>query len=124
MSWTDTDTPLAAIRAELQAFNAERDWSQYHSPRNLAMAVSAEAGELLALYLWSADGGPQPPVATRTTKVEEEAADVLISLLNLCNAAGIDLAAAVERKLLANAERYPVEASRGRLEKYTELKTR
>lgn len=122
MSWTDAETSLAVIRAELQAFNAERDWSQYHSPRNLAMAVSVEAGELLALYLWSADGGPQPPVAARAPKVEDEAADVLISLLNLCNVAGIDLAAAVERKLRANAERYPVEASRGRLEKYTELK--
>jgi len=121
MPWTDAETPLSVLRAGVLAFNTERDWAQYHSPRNLAMAVSAEAGELLALYLWSADGGPQPPVASRAPKVEEEAADVLISLLNLCNAAGIDLSAAVERKLAANALRYPVDAARGRLEKYTEL---
>lgn len=121
MPWTDAETPLSVLRAEVLAFNTERDWAQYHSPRNLAMAVSAEAGELLALYLWSADDGPQPPVASRAPKVEEEAADVLISLLNLCNAAGIDLSAAVERKLAANALRYPVDAARGRLEKYTEL---
>lgn len=121
MPWTDAETPLSVLRAEVLAFNTERDWAQYHSPRNLAMAVSAEAGELLALYLWSADGGPQPPVASRAPKVEEEAADVLISLLNLCNAAGIDLSAAVERKLAANALRYPVDAARGRLEKYSEL---
>lgn len=121
MSWNDATTPIATLRDALRSFNADRDWAQYHSPRNLAMAVSAEAGELLALYLWSADGGPQPPVAARADKVADEAADVLISLLNLCNAADLDLAAAVERKLAANAAKYPVHAARGRLEKYTEL---
>ncbi|MSP55178.1 MAG: nucleotide pyrophosphohydrolase [Myxococcales bacterium] len=123
MPWSDDTTPIAAIRQRLAAFNTERDWAQYHSPRNLAMAVSVEAGELLALYLWSSDGGPQPAVASRSAQVEDEAADVLISLLNLCNVAGIDLAAAVDRKLARNAERYPVDVSRGRLEKYTELPT-
>ncbi len=121
MPWTDAQTPLLAMQDKLRSFNAERDWGRYHSPRNLAMAVSAEAGELLALYLWSADDGPQPPVAGRGGKVEDEAADVLISLLNFCNAAGIDIAAAAERKLAANAAHYPVEAARGRLEKYSEL---
>lgn len=124
MSWNDATTPLATLRDALRTFNAERDWAQYHSPRNLAMAVSAEAGELLALYLWSADGGPQPPVASRADRVADEAADVLISLLNLCNAADVDLAAAVERKLAMNAARYPVDTARGRLEKYSELPRR
>lgn len=122
MSWSDSHTPLSAIQTDLRAFNAERDWGQYHSPRNLAMALSAEAGELLSLYLWCSDGGPQPPVAARAAKVEDEAADVLISLLNLCNAAGIDLSAAVERKMSKNREKYPVESAKGKLEKYTELK--
>lgn len=117
----DHDTTLAQIRAALRAFNAERDWGQYHSPRNLAMALSVEAGELLALYLWSADGGPQPPVASRAPQVADEAADVAICLLNLCEAAGVDLAAAVAEKLAKNAERYPVALARGRLEKSTEL---
>jgi len=121
MSWSDSHTPLSAIQTDLRAFNAERDWGQYHSPRNLAMALSAEAGELLSLYLWCSDGGPQPPVAARAAKVEDEAADVLISLLNLCNAAGIDLSAAVERKMSKNREKYPVESAKGKLEKYTEL---
>ena len=123
MPWSDDTTPIGTIRERLAAFNAERDWAQYHSPRNLAMAVSAEAGELLALYLWASDGGPQPPVASRGGQVEDEAADVLISLLNLCNVAGIDLAAAVDRKLVRNADRYPANLSRGRLEKYSELPT-
>lgn len=121
MPWTDATTPITTLSSALAHFNAERDWGQYHSPRNLAMALSVESAELLGLYLWSADAGPQPPVATRLPSVEAEAADVMICLLNFCRAADIDLAAAVEKKLRANAERYPVETATGRLEKYTEL---
>ena len=118
---TDADTPIAALSEAVRRFNEARDWGQYHNPRNLAMAVSVEANELLALYLWSSDQGPQPPVAARAPMVAEEAADVLICLLNLCDKQGIDLAAAVESKLAKNGLRYPVETSRGRLEKAGEL---
>lgn len=121
MSWSDEQTRLAELRAALRDFNAARDWGRYHSPRNLAMALTVEAGELLELYLWSRDDGPQPPVASRDPKVAEEAADVLITLLNLCEAAGVDLSAAVEAKMKKNAEKYPVTQSQGRLEKWTEL---
>ena len=119
--WTDEHTSLGELRAALRRFNGERDWGRYHSPRNLAMALSVEAGELLELYLWSSDGGPQPPVASREPRVADEAADVLICLLNLCEQAGVDLTAAVAAKLAANADKYPVEKSRGRLEKSGEL---
>ncbi len=119
--WSDGHTRLAEVQAALAAFNAARDWGQFHSPRNLAMALSVEAGELLALYLWSADGGPQPPVEARRPRVAAEAADVMICLLNLCAHAEVDLLAAVEAKLNANAAKYPVAASQGRLLKYDEL---
>lgn len=119
--FTDALTPIAAITNEVRAFNAARDWGQFHNPRNLAMALSVEANELLELYLWSRDDGPQPPVPSRNEKVTDEAADVLICLLNLCDQAGIDLAAAVEHKLAKNAARYPVERARGRAEKAEEL---
>lgn len=122
--WSDRDTTLVEVRAALRAFNAERDWGQYHSPRNLAMALSAEAGELLALYLWSADGGPQPAVPERLPQVAHEAADVAICLLNLCDAAGIDLLAAVQAKLASNGERYPVATARGSNRKAGELPQR
>ncbi len=118
---SDDTTTLGEIRAALKHFNDERDWGRYHSPRNLAMALSVEAGELLELYLWSADDGPQPPVASRQPKVADECADVLICLLNLCEHAGVDLSAAVADKLARNAEKYPIERARGRLEKSTEL---
>jgi len=116
-----SDPTLRQLQARVVAFAEERDWAQFHSPRNLAMALSVEAGELLALYLWSADGGPQPPVEARRPKVAAEAADVLICLLNLCAHAEVDLLAAVEAKLRANAAKYPVEAAQGRLLKYDEL---
>lgn len=117
---TDDSTTISELRHRLRTFNAARDWGQYHSQRNLAMALSVEAGELLELFLWSADDGPQPPVITRKPRVAEEIADVAICLLNLCEHAGVDLAAAMEAKIAANADRYPVEKVRGRLEKHDE----
>jgi len=118
-AWDDHSTALGEVRSRLRAFNAARDWARYHSPRNLAMALSVESGELLELYLWSEDG--RLPVADRRSRVAEEAADVLISLLNLCEAEGVDLTAATEAKLVRNAEKYPESTARGRLEKYDEL---
>ena len=118
---SDASITLAELQSRVARFNQERDWAQFHNPRNLAMSVAVEAGELLELFLWSADDGPQPPVATREPKVNEEVADVLICLLNLCERMGIDPSEAVIGKLAKNAERYPVDKSKGRMEKYGEL---
>ena len=116
----DQVTTLAQIRDALRQFNADRDWGRYHSPRNLSMALCVEAAELMELYLWAADEGPQPPVAARLPRVAEEAADVAICLLNFCERADIDLAAAIAAKLEANARKYPAEQVRGRLDKHDE----
>ena len=105
----------------LRDFNKARDWDQYHNPRNLSMALSVEAGELLELYLWSADDGPQPPVESRLRLVPDEAADVFICLLNFCHHAGVDLAQATIDKIAKNERKYPVANSKGRLEKSDEL---
>ncbi|HZO13503.1 MAG TPA: nucleotide pyrophosphohydrolase [Polyangiaceae bacterium] len=113
-------TDLHEMQAALRRFNDERDWAQYHSPRNLAMALSVETAELLELYLWSRDDGPQPALPERGERVAEEAADVLICLLNLCDRANIDLPAAFWRKLEQNATRYPVEEARGSMRKPSE----
>ena len=120
MTWNDTTCTIQTIRDRLVAFNRERDWGQYHNPRNLAMALSVEAGELLELFLWSKDDGPQPAVDSRVQKVEEEAADVLICLLNLCHHSGIDLAKAVEEKIAKNEQKYPAHKVFGRMEKHDE----
>ena len=112
---------LERLQLALKDFNNNRDWSQYHSPRNLAMAISVEASELLELFLWSSDEGPQPPVEGREEQVHEEVGDVLITLLNFCAAMDIDPVQAAELKLQKNKNKYPVEISKGRLEKHSEL---
>lgn len=116
-----TSPTLLQIQNKIRQFNQERDWGQYHSPRNIAMALSVEAGELLELFLWSADDGPQPPVDSRKAKVNDEVADVLICLLNFCDQMEIDLLAVTAEKIERNRLKYPVEKSSGRLEKHDEL---
>ena len=112
---------LMELQAKVARFNADRDWSQFHNPRNLAMAVSVEASELLELFLWSQDDGPQPPVDSRGPQVELEMADILICLLSMADRMDVDLSAAVQTKLEINAAKYPVEKAKGRMEKSDEL---
>lgn len=112
---------LAALQDLARTFVQERDWSRYHSPRNLAMALSVEASELLELYLWSADEGPQPLSEARRERVAHEAADVLLCLLNFCDQAEVDLAAAFHEKLAIARQKYPVDQARGRALKWDEL---
>ena len=115
-----SEITLKQLQEQVQAFSDERDWGRYHCPRNLAMAVSVEASELLELYLWSTDEGPQPAVPERQPRVAEEMADVLICLLNLAARTDVDLTAAVQAKLARNAEKYPAERVRGEMRKYDE----
>ncbi len=115
-----SDPTLAELTAAVAEFAEERDWGRFHNPRNLAMALSVEANELLELYLWCADDGPQPLNPARQPKVADEAADVLMCLLNFCDRAEIDLAAALESKLARARDKYPVERVKGRALKYHE----
>ena len=114
-------TELEDLRERLRAFAAARDWGQFHSPKNLAMALSAEAGELLEVFQWltEAQSRSLPPEAQAAAS--EEVADVLLYLIRLSDELGIDLIAAAQSKLLANAEKYPVDKARGSHKKYTEL---
>ena len=112
---------LEALRAQLRAFVAERDWDQFHTPKNLAMALVAEAGELVEHFQWltpEASGNLPDEVHA---EVELEIADVLLFLLRLCDRLDIDLAAAAKRKLVLNAKKYPVAKARGRATKYNKL---
>jgi NTP pyrophosphatase (non-canonical NTP hydrolase) len=111
---------LQQLQADVVAFSEARDWGQFHAPRNLAMALSVEANELLALYLWCKDEGPQPITSARAEAVADEAADVLMCLLNFAHRAGVDLEEALARKLTKAALKYPVDRVRGRALKYDE----
>ena len=112
-------TPLDELRAELRAFVAARDWQQFHDPKNLAMLVASEAGELLAEYRWirsdESDAHSHDP-ATRE-RIAAEVADVGIGLLLLCERIGLDFVEVMQAKVAKNAERYPAEAARGRAER-------
>lgn len=107
--------------AELLAFRRERDWEQFHNLRTLASALVVEAAELLELVQWTADAGLAARVAERREDVEQELADVTILLSYLAHDLGVDLDAAVRRKLAVNATRYPVEKARGSSRKHSEL---
>ena len=106
----------ASLVEELRVFVAERDWGQFHDPKNLAMLLASEAGELLAEYRWvasdKADALSREPEARQ--RITDEIGDVGIALLLLCDRTGIDLQAAMREKLARNRTRYPVEQSKGR----------
>ena len=112
---------LDALRTRLRVFVAERDWDQFHNPKNLAMALVAAAGELVEHFQWltPAQADHLPP-ETRV-EVEHEIADVLIFLVELADRLGVDPLAAAERKLVLNEKKYPVEKARGSAKKYDKL---
>ncbi|MDX2187389.1 MAG: MazG-like family protein [Opitutaceae bacterium] len=120
---SDESTVLAEIKRRVLAFAQERDWEQFHTPKNLSMALAAEAAELMEHFLWvDGDGSHRAAAeAKRREKIEEELADIVIYALEFANISKIDVSAAIERKMSANARKYPIEKAKGRSEKYTEL---
>ena len=112
---------LDALREALRAFAAEREWAQFHTPKNLAMALSGEAGELIEHFQWlTAEESASLPAPVRE-EVALEMADVLLYLVRLGDVLDIDLAEAARRKIAINAGRYPAEQVRGRAVKYDRL---
>lgn len=112
---------LKSLQAELATFAAERDWDQFHTPKNLAMALSGEAGELLERFQWltpeqsERDALSSPDLQA----IAEEMADVLLYLLRLADRLNIDLPSTAHAKLQSNAEKYPVNESKGNAVKYS-----
>jgi len=113
-------SPLAALAARLREFAVERDWEQFHSPKNLAMALVGEAGELAAEFQWLTEAQSQAPDAAQLARIRAECADVLNYLVRLADKLDIDLIAAANDKIADNARRYPADKVRGNSKKYTE----
>lgn len=105
----------------LREFSSQRDWDQFHSPKNLASALTVEAAELLEHFQWLTEAQSRELPADKRVAVGEEMADVLLYLLRLSDQLNIDLVDAARRKLALNAAKYPVDRSRGTSKKYTEL---
>lgn len=121
--FTDSTTTLADLKARVLAFVRARDWEQFHSPKNLSMALAAESGELMEHFLWSTSEESKAVAAdaAKRGKIADELADVVIYALEFANITGLDLAAAIEAKMAVNAKKYPVEKAKGRSDKYTDL---
>ena len=114
-------TDLDRLRDALRAFADARDWGQFHSPKNLAMALSVEAAELLEVFQWISEQESRTLEPAAKAAASEEIADVLLYLLRLADTLGIDPVAAAQDKMKANEKKYPVDKARGSNRKYTEL---
>lgn len=112
---------LGELRNRLRKFASDRDWDQFHTPKNLAISISIEAGELLEHFQWvSADPG-QSFSSEEKSAIRKEMADVLLYLIRLSDLLNIDLLESALEKLEENAQKYPVEKAKGTSKKYTDL---
>jgi NTP pyrophosphatase (non-canonical NTP hydrolase) len=116
-----SDATLASLTQRVLRHRDERDWKQFHTPKELAVSLCVEAAELLALMQWKTGAELERALAARRADVTDELADVLHSLLLLADDLDVDLGDALERKLTSDAVKYPVEKARGKNLKYDEL---
>ena len=114
-----TDT-LLVLRELTQRFAAERDWEQFHTPKNLAMALSVEVAELVEHFQWLPTGALDELDASKREGVRHELADVLLYLVQIADKLGVDLRAAALEKMRLNGEKYPAERVKGDARKYDE----
>ena len=112
------DSDLMRLRALVRAFVDERDWDQFHTPKNLASALTVEAAELLEHFQWLQHGRPDELGADKLVQVRHEMADVLVYLVRLADKLDVDLMAAVEEKMVLNRAKYPADKVRGDARKY------
>jgi dCTP diphosphatase len=110
------------LATALRSFASERDWDQFHTPKNLATSLSVEAAELLELFQWSRGqkGWEEVAESSIRSKIEDELADILLYVIRFADKAEIDLQTAAERKIAANARKYPPDKFRGSDRKYDE----
>jgi dCTP diphosphatase len=122
--WYPVGVTISELQNTLRDFARERDWEQFHTPKNLAMALTGEVGELVELFQWLTpeESGAIMGDPRRAEQVRHELADVFGYVLRLADVLGVDLADALQEKIGVNAQRYPVEDARGHARKYTDLK--
>lgn len=114
---------LERLQAQIQAFSEERDWDQFHTPKNLIMAATAEMGELSEVLQWKTDDEVAEFLNSQygQERISEEIADVAIYLLRLCQKVDVDFIEIIENKISQNEAKYPVDKSKGTSKKYTEI---
>lgn len=107
-----------ALKQTLREFARERDWGPFHSPKNLAAALSVEAGELLEHFQWLTEADSRSLGSDKRAEIAQEMADVFIYLLQLSDHLGVDLIEAAQAKIVVNAKKYPVDLTRGTIRKH------
>jgi NTP pyrophosphatase (non-canonical NTP hydrolase) len=117
----DSAISLDTLREALRRFAAERDWDQFHSPKNLSMALSVESAELMEHFQWLTVAESEQLSCEKRKQIQLEMADVLLFLIRLADKLDIDLLASAQKKLAINALKYPVHKARGTSKKYSEL---
>ena len=111
---------MIALRDRLRTFVAERDWDKFHSPKNLAMALSVEAAELMEHFQWLTEDESRRLAPAKLAEVRDEMADVLVYLVRLADKLDVDLLAAAAQKIDKNALKYPADKVRGSMKKYSD----
>lgn len=117
----DTTTTIESLKSDVQKFTEDREWQQFHSPKNLSMALASEAAEVMDLFLWCDNAGSYEELEKRRQDVEDEIADVAVALLAFCVRHNIDLSSAIAHKRIEHARKYPVEKCKGKSTKYDQL---
>jgi len=112
---------LNTLKQRLREFSDARDWDQFHSPKNLAMALSVEIAEIVEHFQWLSEEQSKNLSEKKLDEVEAELADTFIYLIRLSDKLGIDLFAATEKKIAVNEQKYPVDKARGNAKKYNEF---
>lgn len=112
---------IESLQEKIAEFVKERDWKQFHNPKDLAISLNLEASEVLELFQWKNETEIAQYLETNKNDIEEELADILYWVLLMADNMNIDIVAASERKLAKNAAKYPVDKSKGNHKKYTEL---
>ncbi len=118
---SDKTTTIEELKKIAETFIEERDWKQYHSPKNLSMNLSIEASELMEKFLWLTTQESMLEIDKNKQEISDELADVLWSVLCFSNATGIDLSQALKEKIAQTALKYPIDKSKGKREKHTKL---
>jgi NTP pyrophosphatase (non-canonical NTP hydrolase) len=111
---------ISKIQNQLKKFAIERDWEQFHTPKNLSMALSVEASELVEIFQWLRAEESISPDKKQTDAIKSEVADIAMYLLRFCSILEIDIEEAIESKLEQNYEKYPVNLSKGNAQKYNQ----
>jgi NTP pyrophosphatase (non-canonical NTP hydrolase) len=120
---SDDETTLGELKKRVAKFRDDRDWKKFHNPKDLAVSISIEAGELMELFQWKTEAEIRALLQNegKVEDVRDELADVVVYCLSLSNHLGLDLSDAVKKKMEKSALKYPVEKAKGNARKYTEL---